>query len=160
MDEVRGQVQDLDDTGIVDAGRGLNLLDHLGAVGSEEVEGAPVSGHHRAADVANSLALGLEVQACGGDVPLVEAELFPRRCSRPVDDEEGQAAHLLGSRLAQLEVRTTWEGACSDRARRRLCVAGNADARAPDAPRPARKNEVSEDGWRRSVIPRASVSEV
>ena len=83
---------DRDDTGIEDAGGGVYLLDQIGAVGPEEVEGAPVSGNHCAADVANSLALTLELDARGDDVPLVETKLLRRDVAQvALDDEEGQA---------------------------------------------------------------------
>jgi hypothetical protein len=72
--------------------RYVSLPDQVGAVRSEHIDRATVHRHHRAADVANPLPLGLEPQAGGNDVPLVETQSLGRDAAEvSLDYEESHA---------------------------------------------------------------------
>jgi len=92
MDEIRSEVQNLDDPRVWDLRRGVSLRDQLSAFGTEQINRARVGGHYRAADVADALALRLELDARGGDVPLIATQLIRRDTAQiSLDDEEGHA---------------------------------------------------------------------
>ena len=151
MEEVRGRSR-ISTYGIVDAGRGVYFLDDL-ALPAPKRSRAPVSGHHRAADVANPLALGLELEARGGEGPLVETELFRRDVAQvALDDEEGQARTPPWAGDGSppgCSGQPRKAGQCSGQERVVACgVAGErheAQLHSSPAPGRLRKNEVSED---------------